>query len=430
MPAHATPPKYRKHRASGQAVVTLSGHDVYLGPHGSRVSRSEYDRVVAEYLAAGRRWPPQLPESRGLSINELILRYWENHVVVHYVKRGQPSSQQHSIRAGLRPLRRLYGHTAASDFGPLALKVVRGEFVALGLARSTVNRYVDVVRRMFRLGVAEELVPSDVFTRLQALAGLRAGRTSARETAPIRPVSDAAVEAVLPHVPPPVQAMIRLQRLTGMRPGEVVQMRAADVDARGDVWLYRPVRHKLEHRQVRREIYLGPQAQAVLQPWIRGEPEDFLFRPRESEASRNSARRMSRRTPMTPSQMRRQPRHHRRRAPADNYTIASYRRAITRACEVVYKMPDELRRIGAAVAILPEKERAAARDRLRKEASAWRKQYTWHPNQLRHAAATEIRRRFGIDAARTVLGHSHLATTEIYAEQDREAATRIMGVLG
>lgn len=29
-------PKYRKHRASGQAIVTLNGEVFYLGPHGAR----------------------------------------------------------------------------------------------------------------------------------------------------------------------------------------------------------------------------------------------------------------------------------------------------------------------------------------------------------------------------------------------------------
>ena len=45
-------PKYRKHHASGQAIVKLSGHDHYLGPHRTKVSRLEYDRPNAEWLAA------------------------------------------------------------------------------------------------------------------------------------------------------------------------------------------------------------------------------------------------------------------------------------------------------------------------------------------------------------------------------------------
>jgi hypothetical protein len=43
-------PSYRKHRASGQAIVTLCGRDFYLGPHGTKVSRDEYDRLVGEWL--------------------------------------------------------------------------------------------------------------------------------------------------------------------------------------------------------------------------------------------------------------------------------------------------------------------------------------------------------------------------------------------
>src|SRR4051812_29019324 len=47
-------PSYRRHRASGQAVVTLNGQDVYLGPHGTAASKREYDRVIGEWLARRR----------------------------------------------------------------------------------------------------------------------------------------------------------------------------------------------------------------------------------------------------------------------------------------------------------------------------------------------------------------------------------------
>jgi hypothetical protein len=44
-------PSYRKHRSSGQAVVTLNGRDIYLGTHGTQASRIEYDRLTGEWLA-------------------------------------------------------------------------------------------------------------------------------------------------------------------------------------------------------------------------------------------------------------------------------------------------------------------------------------------------------------------------------------------
>ena len=54
----------------------------------------------------------------------------------------------------------------------------------------------------------------------------------------------------------------------------------------------------------------------------------------------------------------------------------------------------------------------------------------WSPNQLRHLRATELRKTFGIEAARVVLGHRSAAVTEIYAEQDLEKAAKIMGEVG
>lgn len=63
-------PKYQLHRASGQAVVSLSGRDCYLGPHGTKVSKVAYDLLVAEWLQNGR----QLVEGTdgGLTVVEVI----------------------------------------------------------------------------------------------------------------------------------------------------------------------------------------------------------------------------------------------------------------------------------------------------------------------------------------------------------------------
>lgn len=45
-------PRYRLHRASDQAVVTICGRDTYLGAHGSPESRAEYERVIGEFIAS------------------------------------------------------------------------------------------------------------------------------------------------------------------------------------------------------------------------------------------------------------------------------------------------------------------------------------------------------------------------------------------
>jgi len=114
-------PAYRRHKASGQAVVTLNGRDFYLGRWQSRISRIEYDRLVCEWLAADRRIPER---SSGLYVVEFIAAYWK-FARSYYVKNGSPSGSIPGIRVALRLLRETYGHTPAAEFGPLALKALQ-----------------------------------------------------------------------------------------------------------------------------------------------------------------------------------------------------------------------------------------------------------------------------------------------------------------
>jgi hypothetical protein len=74
-PSFALRPRYRKHRASGQAIVVLCGQCFYLGPHGTETSKLEYDRLIAKWLARGRRLlTDPVEESGGITLVELIAR--------------------------------------------------------------------------------------------------------------------------------------------------------------------------------------------------------------------------------------------------------------------------------------------------------------------------------------------------------------------
>jgi len=53
-------PSYCRHKASGQAVVTIDGRDVYLGRYGSRESKTKYEQVIARWLATRDRVTPAL----------------------------------------------------------------------------------------------------------------------------------------------------------------------------------------------------------------------------------------------------------------------------------------------------------------------------------------------------------------------------------
>ena len=73
-----TLPKYRKHKRSGQAIVTLSGKDFYLGPHGTKASKLEYDRLIGEWLANGRQLPSQNRYEDEYKVAQLCLAYWQH----------------------------------------------------------------------------------------------------------------------------------------------------------------------------------------------------------------------------------------------------------------------------------------------------------------------------------------------------------------
>lgn len=389
MPRTLRVPSYRLHRPSGQAVVTLSGRDHYLGQFDTPESREEYDRLVAEWIASGRR---PLNVATSLTIAELVLKYLD-HAEAYYGTAGPTTSEYRCLCDAVKPLVELYARTSANDFGPLALKAVRQRMIDRGWARKHINRQISRIRRVFRWGVENEIVGASTLHALQAVAALKAGRTEAPETNRVLPVPDDHVDAVLPHVSPQVAAMIELQRKTGARAGEIIQLRPCDVDRSGEIWIFRPARHKTQYAGRDREIYLGPEAQKILTPWLDRPDDAFCFSPAEAEAARNASRRAARRSPMTPSQAARKPKTTPRRPKRDHYTVSAYRRAI------VYG-------IGRA------------------------KSTHWHPHQLRHAFATVARAKFGLDVVQVLLGHATADTTQIYAQADRERAASAVRNIG
>jgi integrase len=119
----------------------------------------------------------------------------------------------------------------------------------------------------------------------------------------------------------------------------------------------------------------------------------------------------------------------RQRPPHECYTPDSYRRAIERACDLAFSpTSDELKR--------GRESKKAWLARLTKEGKyhelrRWQREHRWHPHRLRHTAATEIRREFGLEAARIILGHSSaLVTDAVYAERDASKVIEVMRKIG
>lgn len=414
-------PKHCLHRPTGIGRIRWRGKTHYTGKWTRRRgvwkptkgAEAAYNAICAQLLAHGGILPEPTEaaeaEDAGILVLELVdayLSYVEN--VRHAGREGTLGR----IRSTMAVLLEVAGEVPVRDFGRRELIGCRDAMVA-GKAkrrrkrddpdaepqwdrkpwsRSTVNAAISQIKRMFAWGAERELVPDATVAALERLRNLQRGETSAREDRTIEAVPEAEVEAILPFLTSPVRAMVRLQALTGMRPGEVCGMRAVDLDTSGPVWLYRPQRHKTAHHGKSRTIPLGPRCQEVLAPFLRGRPVSaFLFSPAEAEAERRANRPAPKAPPSKSRTMKRK--RSPKRAPRDRYDTGSYRGSIEWGCK------------------------AAGIDPIA-------------PNRIRHLAATKVRSEFGADAAQALLGHSSLSMTERYAKVDASRLVEVAAKVG
>jgi hypothetical protein len=128
-------------------VVTLNGKDHYLGAWKTAASKAEYNRLIGEWLAAGRC----LPASRrgnDLTVAELAAAYW-NWATGYYRKDGRPTRSLDRIKLAVRLLRTTYGPTLVQDFGPLALQAIQMQLAMGHRCRKYCNYLIDSIKDYF-----------------------------------------------------------------------------------------------------------------------------------------------------------------------------------------------------------------------------------------------------------------------------------------
>lgn len=319
--------------------------------------------------AAWREWEKAVHSDRrgdaGRTVND-VCDAWCAHALEYYRDAdGKPNSQARNAAMDVRTLRNLYGPSHVGDLTHADMLAVRDALIRSGICRSTVNSRIGTMKRMWKWALDEALITATVKAELSQVEPLKPHRSAARETDPIRPVADAVVEATLAALPENTADMVRVHRMTGMRPDELCSMRWSDIDESCTPWIYRPAKHKNSWRQQPRAICIGPRARAILEKW-RGDAHPFS--PARAVSEHMAAMRAARKTPVQPSQVDRS-NPHAQRVPGDSWTTGSYQRTVSEAAK------------------------RANTDH-------------WHPNQLRHLFATRVRRQCGLDATRAVLGHS------------------------
>lgn len=363
-------PKLCRQKLRDLAFVTEGKKRIYFGKWGSPEAEAKYLAYVNEITQPGGK---KIRESQR-TVSDLSAAFLEARKD-YYVKNGKQTGQLERHKTALDFCVELYPSVETDDFGPRKLLAVRHAMETSGrFSRKYVNTLINCVRCAFRWGVENELVKPETLWALQAVAPLKRRRSIARESLPVSLVDPAVVEKTLEFLPPTIADMVRVQRLTGMRPGEVCAMKAGDlqINERG-VMVYSLSTDKTDWRreadQIRR-IFLGPKVEAILAPYLLKEddPDAYIFTPKNAVFERALAKKKK---IVKASPKRLNP----------YFDTAAYRRAITRA---------------TVQAGVPK----------------------WSPNQLRHLYATEIRQKYGLEAAQIMLGHANANVTQIYAERD------------
>ncbi len=390
-------PGYLCHKASGRAFVRIEGNDIYLGFHGTKESKAEYDRVISEWLANGRHLPQTENRQNVLSVDAVCDAYLD-YAQVYYRKNGKPTDEIYKIISSSRLLHEHCGTIPAANFTRQSLLAIQEKASVSGLKRCTVNERIERIKRIFKWAANRGHVPASVYQELTLLEGLKKGRCPCPESEPVGPVSLEVVTTTLKYCPPIIADMAMVQYLAGMRPGEVCALRVCDLDRSSDVWVFDYKAHKTAHHGHTRPIWFGERAQQILIPYLmdaEGDPNKYLFSPRESLRWFNMEKRRARKTKVQPSQVARgkKAKEHPMIKAGERYQENSYRNAL---------------------------QRAAQRAGVEK----------WFPNQLRHTRATEIRKEFGLEAAQVILGHEKADVTQIYAESDKQKGVAIMRQIG
>jgi integrase len=384
-------PSYCLHRGTGLAYVTVRENGkrrvYYLGRHGTPESYFRFAEIVREHsktktptvtetengtVPCGgsplRVKVPTPPSPSGPTVSS-VARSWLAHCETYYVlPSGLPSREVEDHRRSWEPLLTLFADAVLETLTRRDWVAVREEMIVRGWSRGLVTQRWGRIRRGLLWAVDQGLLSVGVESASR-LSPLPVARSAAPERDPIRPVALEVVRATQRELSTPVREMVELQLLLGLRPGEVRELRKRHVlGLDKSPYLDFGRDHKMSYRGRTRRVPLPPVAVELLSPFFeRAEDADsFLFSPQTAPKGANRKRR-------------------------GYYTRHAYDTSIKRAAK----------RAGVL---------------------------HWHPNQIRHLVATEVRRLRGLEAAQVLLDHEDGKTTEIYAEKDKELAADAVAV--
>lgn len=352
-------PKISWHPASKRAYITYQKKRYYLGHWADKSLpipkevKLKYHTVVGQLWHLGKTEEAPPPE---WSIGEMCAEY-----LVAVNGKLHPASYTAAALAAQK-LCLLFGTTEAKTFTAGKLRKVQEHYIEKKLSRGYINSQIAWIYRIFKWAVSFDRIPAAVLVAIKTVPGIPSGTKGVREAPGVNMVPLDVVKKTLPHLFEPVRSMVKIQLMTGARPGEVRGMTWGAID-RSDksMWIYSPKEHKTARLGKVRSIPLGPEAQAVLMLFPRLDPDAPIFDP--GIATRGGPK-----------------------GPPRKYNRMSYPYAIRRVCEK-NKIP------------------------------------VWNPRQLRKLAAQRVDDILGIEHASALLGHGGIGITRrVYARSQLEKA--------
>lgn len=269
-------PKKCHHKSSGRAFIIIGGKFIYLGKWGSEKADEAYEREILKW-----RKSQDSDLKYTTTVGELCVAFMEHAKEFYRDQSGEQTGEANNYRYALRPLVSLFRNLQCSKLGPSKLTEVRGALAKVHV-RQQVNNNLARIKRVFKWGVSQELVPVDTYLALQTVEGLKRSRSNVKESDPVRPVPIEDFLATLPYLTDPLSRLVQFQFYTGARPSEARLMTVGDITTTGEVWIYKPGNHKNAWRGKSRVICIGPKAQNVIMPFIEDSVStaQYVFRPK------------------------------------------------------------------------------------------------------------------------------------------------------
>ncbi|ARN56152.1 tyrosine-type recombinase/integrase [Sedimentisphaera salicampi] len=325
------------------------------------------------YRQAKRKAGPKQSES--LSVDEVIGLFLEWAKGYYINAAGEPTREAENCNIALRDLQMLYGAKDIDSITYHDILAARKLLIDRKYNRNYINQRVGIWKRMFAWALENRYCSASVKSEVWAIGSLKKNRCVAAESSPVHPAPHWAVKKVLPYLSENMKALVQFIELTGARPGEAIIVRPCDIKRlSAKCWVYWPFQHKNKHKNRHRFIVLGPRAIRIIKPFM------LQYKKKSEEF-------------LFPG----------KKGGYYSRTAISY--AIRKAIDKINQSEDE---------DVPH----------------------WSPNQLRHSCGTRVRKKFGADAARIILGHSNPAgitdryTRDAIIEEEIKQAKKVMRQIG